>query len=339
MKLLVDDRWQGAYGIARFGREVISRLPWGPLRLTFGRPATPFDPVVASAAIAIRRPDVYFTPGFCPPLKTTRIPYVMTVHDLIHLEDRGEWSRAKSAFYSTIVRPGIVQAAKVLTVSEYSRQRIVEWAGVDPDRVVVAPDGASSVFTQSGARFTTDRGYLLYVGNSKPHKNLRTLLSAMEMIGRDALELHMVGVDPSEITRLAEGLSVGHLLHIHENVPDEELAGIYRGASALVFPSRFEGFGLSVLEAMACGCPVVASDIPPVREVAGGAAAYFETEDPRDLADSIRRVMGDEAERERMVAEGLDRAALFTWDRTAKVVAAAIEQAAGGLGGTLGRRG
>ena len=327
MRLLVDNRWHGAHGIARYAGEVIGRLPWEVLRLSFGRPATPFDPLVATLAIAARRPDAYYTPGFCPPLASVGVPYVVTVHDLIHLDEPGERSWMKSAFYDRIVRPGLLGATRIMTVSQYSRARIVEWAGVDAERVLVAPDGVSGPFTHAGPRFSPGGGYLLYVGNSKPHKNLRTLLLAMQMLGSEAPPLYLVGADPADVRRLAAGLSLDGLLHPRQGLSDAELATMYRGALALVFPSRFEGFGLPVVEAMACGCAVVSSDIMPVREVAGDAACYFDPGDPEGLAKCVRSVVADEALRQSLVTEGLRRASSFTWERTAQAVASAIEDA------------
>ena len=304
MRLLVDGRWVGSYGIARFSAEVLRRLPWGYRRLTLGRPATLLDPVIAAAALAALRPDVYFTPGFCPPLGPTRVPYVVTIHDLIHLDESAEASVAKSAFYAGIVRPGVRRAARVVTVSEHSRARIVEWAGIEADRVIVAPNGVSSAFTPGGERFDPGHDYLLYVGNSKPHKNLRTLLAALSALGADAPPLYLAGVDAAVVQREAADRGVGHLVHCVGALPDAELARMYRGALALVFPSRFEGFGLPVLEAMACGTPVVASAIPPVREIAGAAAEYVDPNDPSSVAEGIRRVLGDDASPGRSEQQG-----------------------------------
>ena len=167
VRLLVDGRWVGSYGIARFGAEVLRRLPWGYRRLTLGRPATLLDPVIAAAALAALRPDVYFTPGFCPPLGPTRVPCVVTIRDLIRLDEPAEASAAKSAFYAGIVRPGVRRAARVVTVSEHSRARIVEWAGIEADRVVVAPNGVSSAFTPGGERFDPPHDYLLLRGQQQ----------------------------------------------------------------------------------------------------------------------------------------------------------------------------
>ena len=326
MRLLVDGRWVGSYGIARFSAEVLRRLPWSYRRLTLGGPATLLDPVIAAAALAALRPDVYFTPGFCPPLGPSRVPCVVTIHDLIHLDEPAEASLVKSAFYAAVVRPGVRRASRVITVSEHSRARIVEWAGIDAEAVVVAPNGVSSAFNPEGERFDPGHEYLLYVGNSKPHKNLRTLLLALSALAGDAPPLFLAGPDAAVMGRAAADLGVGHLVHCLGALPDAGLARMYRGASALVLPSRFEGFGLPVLEALACGTPVVASAIPPVREIAGAAARYVDPDDPSSVAEGLRQVLGDEVLRADLRGRGLTRAASFSWDRTAERVAAAIEQ-------------
>lgn len=328
MKLLVDARWQGAYGIARFGREVLSRLPWPFESLTLGRPATLLDPLVSVAAIAVIRPDVYFTPGFCPPLGPTRMPFVMTVHDLIHLDEPQERTPAKSAFYTRIVRPGVRRAAAVVTVSEASRQRLVEWAGIDPAKVVVAPNGVSTAFTPEGSSFSPGHEYLLYVGNDKPHKNVDALLAALSLLGNDAPPLYFAGKGHAAVLLRAQHLGIDDRIRFAGPLSDDELATLYRGASALVFPSRREGFGLPVLEAMACGTPVVANDIAPVREIAGAHALYVDAADPVGPAAGMRRLLGDTLLRADLRSEGLARAAMLTWDRTAGAVASAIQAAA-----------
>ena len=328
MKVLVDARWTGSYGIARVSAEVLRRLPFECKKVTRGSPVSPLAPAVSAAAMVALRPDVYYTPGFVPPLPGTGVPVVLTIHDLIHLDEPEERSASKVAYYQAVVKPGVLRAARIVTVSAYSRSRIVEWSGVDPARVVVAPNGVSPVFTPTGPRHPGVGDYLLYVGNDKPHKDLPTLLAALRILRCRGVPLVFAGSCGPYLQQLVGELGLLGVVRILGPVPDQALARLYRGARALIFPSRHEGFGLPVLEAMASGTPVVAADIPPVREVAGDAAMYAPPSSPESLAEAIDCVLFDEDLRRSMAEAGLRRAESFAWSNTSDVVAAAIRAAA-----------
>jgi glycosyltransferase involved in cell wall biosynthesis len=241
-------------------------------------------------------------------------PAVVTVHDVSFACDPVLMSPADRLVFRTMVPRAVRRAARVLTVSERTKRDLVGLYGVAPEKVVVTPNGVDSAFapgTNGGG------GYALLVGAIQERKNP---LAAAEAARTAGLELVVAG--PAKDRALAAELERrGAILRGY--VSKAELAELYRGAACLLFPSRYEGFGLPVLEAMASGTPVVAADDPAVREVAGAAAVLTE---PDRLADGIARAL---AERERLVAAGLERARLFSWSETARHTAAVYREVLG----------
>jgi glycosyltransferase involved in cell wall biosynthesis len=318
MRLLVDDRWIGKHGIGRFASEVLRRLPPAISMPSGLRPSNPFDPVWTSVHIALIRPGVYFSPGYNPPL-ASRAPFVFTIHDLMHLRVAEESSVAKRLYYERIVRPALLKACKVLTVSHYSKGEIVEWSGIAPENVLVVGNGVGPEFVPTGARHVEDRPYLLYIGNRRPHKNLPRLLKAFRSapIGSDVILLcsgmrdgamnrwiHEAGLDPSAVRFTGE-------------IPEERISDYYRGALAVLVPSLYEGFGLPALEAMACGTPVLAGNRASLPEVVGDAGLLVDPLDVAAIADGIGRILRDAGLRKELATRGLAQASIFSWDATA----------------------
>jgi glycosyltransferase involved in cell wall biosynthesis len=245
-------------------------------------------------------------------------PVVVTVHDLSFEREPGLMGRKDRLVFRAVVPRAVRGAARVLTVSERSKRDLVELYGVPPERVVVTPNGVDPVFQPDGARDTVSQAaYALSVGAIQARKNQ---LAALEAAHATGLELVVAG--PEKDAALARELR-GRGARLEGYVDDERLAALYRGAACLVQASRYEGFGLPVLEAMACGCPVVAVPEPALEEVAGGAAVVVEE---GRLADGVRRAL---AERDRLVAAGLERARGFSWRAAAARTVAVYLEALG----------
>ena len=316
-------------GLARVAREVVRCLP--PLQqLDSGLPLLhPAEPVWLTAVLAKRRPRLFYSPGFNAP-PTSPVPFVFTVFDLIHLRVPEMSGTRRRLYYQFHVKPAVRRARAVLTGSEYSRTEIVDWSGVDPDRVVVIGCGTASDFTPEGAALQLGFPYVLYVGNRKAHKNLARLVQAFAQVQeRDSLHLVLSGAPEPDLVSLARAEGVGDHLVFLSPVPDKQLPELYRGAVALVFPSLYEGFGLPPLEAMACGTPVVSSTATSLAEVVGDAALAIDPLDVDSIAHGIDRIVSDDGLRAELRERGLERAAGFSWQRTAELTWQTLRRALG----------
>ncbi len=245
------------------------------------------------------------------PLGVSR-PAVVTIHDLSFERDRDTMGWVDRRIFKLVVPRAARRARRVIAVSERTKRDLGEHYGIAPDRIVVTPHGVDPAFGP-GAGGAHD--YLLYVGAIQARKNPVAVAEAAAVVG-----LPLVVAGPEREPALARELE-RQGAQLRGYVEKAELARLYQGAACLVLPSRYEGFGLPVLEAMACGTPVVAANDPALREVAGEAAVYSE---PGNLAEAIRAALAD---RERLVAAGLDRARLFSWDETARRTLAVYREA------------
>ena len=255
-----------------------------------------------------RAADVLHCPTYRGPLRSS-VPLVVTVHDLAvlrHPEAFNRWTR----IYSPRVVPGVLRAAqRVIAVSEFTRRELVELLGVPDRKIRVVPNAVGDEFTSEGP--AADGDYVLAVGTLEPRKNLDRLVDAVRRTDR---ELRVVGA------RGWGGIEVkGNGVRWLGEVDDAELARLYRGATCVAYPSLYEGFGIPILEAMACGAPVVTTRGTAMEEVADGAAVLVDARDPVEIAAGIERAA---AERETLVARGLERARAFRWDA---VTAATVE--------------
>ena len=240
---------------------------------------------------------------------------VVTVHDLSYtllpeLEDRVDgWVLRR------LVPPSLRRAARVLTVSQWSKADIVHRYGIDPDHVVVTHNGVDPVFSPEGDRPDLDP-YLLFVGALRPRKDPVTALEALALLPSD-LDLVMVGPAKGEEGRVREAverLGLGRRVRLLGHVDRSRLAALYRGAVCFVLPSLYEGFALPVVEAMASGTPVISTTVGAIPEIAGDAAVLVAPRDPGALADGVQLAM---KERDDLVARGRERARDFTWAASA----------------------
>jgi glycosyltransferase involved in cell wall biosynthesis len=247
--------------------------------------------------------DVLHCPTYRGPLRSSR-PLVVTVHDLAvlrHPDAFNRWTRT----YSPHVVPRVLRAARrVIAVSDFTRRELVDLLGVPTEKIRVVPNAVADEFTQDGP--AADGQYVLAVGTLEPRKNLRRLVDATR---RTDTELRVVGAGGWG------GVEVGgNGVRWLGEVTDVELARLYRGALCVAYPSLYEGFGIPVLEAMACGTPVVTTRGTAMEELADGAAVLVDAHDPAEIAAGIERA---DAERDQLVPRGLERARRFRWDAVA----------------------
>jgi glycosyltransferase involved in cell wall biosynthesis len=226
--------------------------------------------------------DIVHCPTFRGPFASP-VPLVVTVHDLAVLR-RPEWFNRWTRTYSRLAVPRVVRAAdRVIAVSEFTRRELVDLLGVPEAKIRVVPNAVDDVFSADGPRAEGD--YTLAVGTLEPRKNLGRIAAAVDG------ELRVVGgrgwggvEPPANVRWLGE-------------VGDAELAALYRGARCLVYASLYEGFGIPVAEALACGCPVVTSRGGPMAELAGADAVYVDPADVASIRDGIERAFAPEPRR------------------------------------------
>jgi glycosyltransferase involved in cell wall biosynthesis len=258
---------------------------------------------------------------------------IITICDLTVLlfPDYHPWSRVQ-AFTKGIAR-SVAQADAVIVISEHTKRDVQKYLGVPEEKIRVVYCSASSHFRELSpeekqptlAKYHLPvKGYILYVGNVEPRKNLVRLLEAYSALRtKDMCAVPLViaggeGWKNTDMYRKVEELSLDRHIRLLGYVPDESLPALMSGARLFVYPSLYEGFGLPPLEAMACGTPVVTSNVSSIPEVVGDAALMVDPYDVDELAETMRKVLQDERLREEMRRKGLVRAKLFSWEETAR---------------------
>ena len=258
------------------------------------------------------------------------VPYVRVCASVLSLHDLSPWMDA--GWHGAGVKrvrertPWLLKtgrATMVLTLSEAVRRRAIARFGLRAERVVAVPlaaaEGLRRVEVSGG-----EEPYLLYVGTVEPRKNLEMLVEAWRVVrGRHGVRLVLAGRRREDGPEFVSGDG----LEVRGAVEEGELAGLYSGALAVVYPTFYEGFGLPVVEAMQCGAPVVTSTDESVMEVAGGAAVHCEARDTGAWVAALERMCGNAGWREELRAAGLARAGVFSWARTARETRAVYEQA------------
>ena len=267
---------------------------------------------------------------------------VVTVHDCIFMRhpDWFRWERAE--YYRWAGSRSARRAGRVIADSEATAHDLRELIGVPDSRIDVVPLGVGALFCPAAAgaidaareRYRLPDPCFLYVGTLEPRKNIAALVRAWDRIAGEIPE-HLViagrtGWKPEEMLAAINGAKHKERIHLPGFIEEEHLAAALGAARAFVWPSHFEGFGLPVLEAMACGTPVLTSDVSSLPEVAGDAALLVNPESEEAIAEGLMRLSRDDVLRARLTAAGLQRAAEFTWARTAELTLKVYERVVNG---------
>jgi glycosyltransferase involved in cell wall biosynthesis len=298
--------------------------------------------LLASRALKDVRPDVaHFTNGMIPP--SAPVPTVVTIHDMsLRLHPQCHPVR-RLLINRPLLSLAIRSAARIVTVSHSARRDLLRLHGIDPNRVSVVHEAAAPAFRPIANRATLDEvrkryglppRFVLYVGTIEPRKNLPRLMQAFASARAQGIPHHLVCAGPygwssRDLTDVVDRLRLRHVVHFTGYVPVNDLPAIYNLGDMFAFPSVYEGFGLPVVEAMACGTPVVTSNTSSLDEIASGAA---ETVDPYDvdaLSAAFVRLARDAGWRRELSRRGFERARQFSWSRTAREMLAIYHQAAG----------
>jgi glycosyltransferase involved in cell wall biosynthesis len=299
------------------------------------RPYSVSEQLRIPLTLARERAHLVHEPHYVLPV-ATRCRAVVTIHDCIHLmfpeylPGRLAYLYARASMWTAAAK-----ADRILTVSEASKRDILHFFDVPPEKVTVIYNAIDERFLDPPdptrmdlvrQRYRLDHPFVLYVGNIKPHKNLERLMDAFAHVRSDGLEdlrLVIIGDELSKYPPLRQAV---HRHRLEKYVrffgfqPYDTLAAFYRLARAFVFPSLYEGFGLPPLEAMACGTPVVTSDVSSLPEVAGGAALLVDPRDRLSIADGIHRAVTDETLRKDLITKGFARARQFSWADSVKQI-------------------
>jgi glycosyltransferase involved in cell wall biosynthesis len=300
-------------------------------------------------AVRVRRDraQLFHTPHYvCPPLLPC--PAVVTVHDLIHLRFPARGRPGATLYARVMLRLAVRRAARLITVSEATRRDLVAWLGARPERIRVIPNGVAPGFQPAEdparrdaalARLGVTGPYWLFVGNPLPHKNVPRLLEAFAGLPADAGALVLAGVRPVLQPPLAGAVAAHGLagrVVVLAPVPEPDLTVLYQGATALVLPSLWEGFGLPALEAMACGTPVVAADRGGLPEVVGEAGLLVDPTSVDALREAMYNLAVHGALRAALRAAGLARARAFSWGDAAEATISVYREALAGRPGEPG---
>ncbi|MHB1340740.1 MAG: glycosyltransferase family 4 protein [Coriobacteriia bacterium] len=299
-----------------------------------GHPLSPLGAVTLGAAVSAARADVIHCPHFPTPFPAEH-PLVVTLHDVSPLVVPGVMpSAAKRFAYRRMNDRAVRFSDRVITVSEHSAGDIARLFPAAAGKVRVVPNAADDFADgQIGAlpSWLAEQPYIFSMGNTKPHKDLPTLLRAFSAIAN---------AHPRVMLVLAGGDPGGYAVSVLGDTPaasrvrftgllgDPVLRALYSAAKVFVFPSTYEGFGLPPLEAMAFGAPVITTDAASLPEVVGCAALSFPPGDDVALAEALGMLLTDDSARARLTAVGRERAALFSWDRTAEETVAVYTEVA-----------
>lgn len=281
-------------------------------------------------AVRTPAPALYHAPYFVHPYLTP-VPSVVTIHDVIPVRPRTFLpSRRARIAYEIAVRLALASSRRVVTPSSSTRRDLIARYRVSPDRVAVTPYGVDRHFApcpeseirRVRERYGLSQEYVLYVGVNKPHKNLERLIEAFTpLVDQRPEQLVLAGPEnprSPDLRGIAQRNGLGDRVAVLGRVDEEDLAGLYAGATLFVFPSLHEGFGLPAIEAMACGTPVACSNIASLLEVTAGAALCFDPTDVGAMTAALIQALEDRALREHLRQRGLARAAQLTWLDTAR---------------------
>jgi glycosyltransferase involved in cell wall biosynthesis len=268
-----------------------------------------------------RKADLFHYFDVTGPVLAPRRRFVATVHDTAFVHG---YAPRSSAYKRRLYPWALARAAALVAVSQFAKDEAVRWFGADPAKIEVVHSGPG-LFSGDGAAPGPEREespFLLYVGNLGGNKNLPFLVRSFARADPPA-RLVLAGRARGGLEELRDAIDAApnrDRIELRSEVPDAELERLYRSAVALVLPSVYEGFGFTALEAMGRGCPVLASDIPALREVSGSGALLLPLDDEAAWAEAMRRVAGDDGLRADLRARGAETVARYSWERTARGV-------------------
>ncbi len=272
--------------------------------------------------------DLYHVPKNTGVPFFSPVPVVVTIHDVIpHVFPKQYFKNDfERLYYELSIKHSITKSKKIITVSEFSKKEIINAYGVDASKIAVVLNAYNSAFKliedssfleAVRKKYNLKEKYILALGGSEYRKNIQRLIRVYIAHFSQTYQLVVIGGKWRDVD-LSRQFASEKNIYFLTNVPEEDLVAIYNMATVFVFPSFYEGFGIPVLEGMACGVPVVTSNVSSIPEVGGDAAVYFNPYDEDDMAAKIHNVLEDEFLQKKMVARGLEKIKEYSWDKCAK---------------------
>lgn len=319
MKIAVDYSWLGPTGIGRMAAEVLSRKPETAEVIGIRRDmknAGILTPFSLSSHIKKSCADKFWSPGFIPPALAPSVPNSITIHDLTHLH---YFKLHHRVYYNVIIKPLLKNVDVIFTVSDHAKIEIQDWGGISPEKVIRIYNGVDPVFSNNDRSIDISRPYILYVGNRRINKNVSGLMRAFANSGlaKQGFMLALTGSRDAKVAELELELGIEGDVHYFGFVSEADLPAVYRGAHMTAFVSLYEGFGLPIIESMACGTPTLTSSVSCMPEVAGGAALLVDPNDIGSVSEGLKTLCEDGDLRQRLQTAGKQRANEFSWDNTA----------------------
>jgi glycosyltransferase involved in cell wall biosynthesis len=324
VKVLADLRFARDTGIHKVQQAMIDRCPpWAevvdlhvPGR--YGHPLSLIRIAQSLQKARSKSPAVFWSCGFIPPLYSA-VPVAVTVHDLTHLTYYGT---AKRTYYNGVLKPLYRRCEAVVCVSHYTRNELIKWSGLRPERVHVVYNSVDPSYSTNRTSTSMGYRYVFYAGNHRPYKNLAALIHAYSFSRLREKDVHLVltGTSEPDLGTIIGKLGLDPHVHFIGHVPEKELPAIYRGAEAVAYVSLSEGFGLPILEAMASDTPVITSDLTSMPEIAGDGALLVDPFSVEAIARGLDRIVFDEALRDNLVRRGRERLDTFQWDQSARTL-------------------
>lgn len=288
------------------------------------------------SAVKKLKPDLLHCTANTAPLKCA-VPLVLTIHDIIYLEQTNFKGSAYQNFgniYRRIIVPhAIRKATSIITVSEYEKAVITDICGVDPDKITVIHNGVHNRFNPLSPgpmldnfknEYQLPKDFILFLGNTAPKKNTEGVIKAYVhycLIEKDPLPIVITDYEAKAVKKILQEAGSPELMgniHLPGYIPSEKMPFLYNCSTIFLYPSLRESFGLPVLESMACGIPVITSDIPAIREVAENAACFIDPGNHAGIAEVMQILLNDAEAMHSYKQKGLARASQFSWETSAK---------------------
>lgn len=301
-------------------KKVLADIPWYSLK----------EQLVLPKIFASQNLDILHVPHFNAPFFYGG-KFIVTIHDLIH-HQFSETSattknpvifKLKRAVYKKVIANAVNKSVKILTPSDFVKSEIIKNFNVGPAKIVVTYEAAEEEYSNHKSSTINLQPFLIYVGNAYPHKNINNLLDAIGNLKFKIGNLKLILVCPRDVfsERLKNEIEKRNLeksVELKGYLPPEKLSALFQKATAYVFPSLSEGFGIPGLNAMASDLPVVCSNIPVLKEIYTDAALYFDPNNPKDIAEKINQIMSETSTRLDLVKKGEAQVKKYSWRKMAK---------------------